>query len=222
MKRWLLLILGTALVFGAEDGGRLGRLTLPLFDPAGRMTRRLTGEVSGTLQESKLTNAVVEFFSSETPEGRAVAWLELDAAVYRRAESAVRGPGELRFRSATEKVSGKDYRYDLTGDRFSLRNGFRIELADGTIEGREADVRLGWLNGDVVIEEFEARGNIVFIPKDPEVLKNFDRAHTERAWYAGSDDVLRLAVPVQTELKGVAGSKITEEAKFPLNLRRKR
>lgn len=192
-------------MWAAEPTGRVSGLSLPILDEAGRATRRLTGDVSGSRDGLKLTGAVVDFFAPENLTAPPVARLFVDEATYLRAESAVAGEGELRFRSVDGNIDGKGYRYDLTGDRFTLRAGFRIELPDATIEGREADVTLRRNKSEVIIGEFEARGNIVVTPRDPAKFE-VERARSEKAWYSARDGILRIAPPVVGLRKGVETS----------------
>lgn len=196
MKRWILLVALLCGTWALAQESQMKGFRLRLFDAAGKPTHLVTGDASGLPPLMKLTGAEVQFLPRDQPTGEPVARVFLDAANWLTTEQVATGEGEVRFRSPQGNITGKGYRYDLEGDRLAIRDGFRIELPEGVVTGREADVTLGRLNGEVVIDAFEARADIVFTPK---VIgkDNIERVGGERAWYAGTDDLLRIASPLR-------------------------
>jgi hypothetical protein len=216
--RFLLALIASGVLAGAQEG-RMSGFSVSFFDPAGRATRKLTGNDAVLGSTIRLREAVVSFIDPSQPGEAGLAQLFLDEARFTQKEQIVTGVGELRYRSAEGNVTGNGYRYDVGGDRFTISEGFRIEMPEGTVEGREAEVKLGRANGKPTIEAFEGRGKIVFTPKNPEEHK-VERAESERAWYAATDGMLNLASPVRSTYKGETSVADFEKLQQPLRLKR--
>lgn len=226
MKHWFLLVLlGIGGVAGAQEGvtraqnGQMRRFSVPLFDAKGRATRKLSGDEASFGSTVRLREAIVSFLDPSERDDAVLAQLFLDEALFVQKEQIVTGVGQLLYRSAEGNISGKGYRYEVASDRFTIRDGFRIEMPEGTIEGREADVKLVRIDDKPVIEAFEARGKIVFTPKNPEEFK-VERAESERAWYAAADGLLNVASPVRQTYKGVPSTSEFETLQYKLKLKR--
>lgn len=204
MKRLLccvLLLACSAWAASGEFGLTGGKISL--FDAQGRLDRRLSGDLSGPPATLRIRAGVVDFFDPEKPTATPLAQLFLNEALYTKADSLITGVGELRFRSPEGNLTGQGYRYDLAADRITMKSGFRLELPDSFIEGREAVIQLGRRDNKPFVQSLEATGDteLVLIPKDPEKFK-IDRAYTRRAWYADADTTLHFALPARAIYQG--------------------
>lgn len=179
-------------------------MSLPQFDEAGRMTRRLTSDaVSGTFEEPHLARGTVEFFRTKGGAPEKVATLEFSDAVCQRALGIISGKGRVHLKSPAGEVSGEGYVFEMATGRLRLTSKVVIDFPLAHVEGAEGEVFFvqaapdeeyaisqATLSGGVVASGFKS-------PAYP-----FERAETSTATYSAGDGALRLATPVTGWSKG--------------------
>ncbi len=178
-------------------------MTVPQFDAAGHMFRRLRAEAAtGSHEEPKLTKGVVEFFPATGAKEKTAA-LDFEEAVYHRATGIISGTGRIHLACPQGEISGVGFRYELSTGHLTLTSTVvmetslaRIEAGQGEAfhtqgaEGKEFSVTKAVLSGGVAATGI----------KNPKVP--YERLESESGIYTAADGMVRLASPVVAWEKG--------------------
>ena len=173
-------------------------LTIPQFDVAGRMIRRLKADsATGSFEEPKLRDGVVEFFRPQDANPERLATLDFAEAIYHRLAGVIDGDNHIRVISPKGNLSGDGFQYQLTLGKLILRSTVVIELPTAHITGEKAEALISQsaADQDFTISQATVTGGVVVTGIKSEKF-NFDRAETASAVYTASDGKLRLASPV--------------------------
>lgn len=195
--RAILLILGAAISLGAAEVSFVVRdLSLPVFDLAGNLVRRLKADSGTGLNSPRLDNGRVEFFrpGSDQPTGV----LTFAQALYASREERISGAGTIELVAPLATISGRGYECQLETGRLELRSDVTVFDERFRMKGEHAKVDFDPKQIDL-IRAATVTGNVTV---EPLATAAFDRAHTESARFSAAEQKIFLKNPVTVWRKG--------------------
>jgi hypothetical protein len=193
----LTLAAATALAAATDYTLKARRLTAPVFDAAGQLTRRLTAASAvGSLTESRLENGQVEFFAPASAD-QVVATLEFDAAHYVNAAERIDGDGTIAFTAPDGTVRGRGFTCELETGRLTLAADvtFTAPAARMTADRGELNFDPKAPGGDRAIKAATLADHVV-LERAPTAKAPFERAETAFARYRADEGKIFLQTPV--------------------------
>jgi hypothetical protein len=197
-------------------------LDLPLFDPSGRLVRRLMAASGsaprGSLKILVLKSGTVEFFGPDGAEPEKIGTLTFEDATYRKADEVIESDGPMLLRFTNGTLAAVGFRHDLLTGRLLLRSAVVLHSPEAHVTGREGEVFLtqNKADRDMLVSSATIRGEVTITEFSLKEIKA-DRLETTSATYTGSDSLLRPALPVLGWNKGIkAGEFGGEEFSIPI------
>ena len=208
---------------GVLHGQPLGKnLDLPLFDPWGRLVRRLKAASASAPGRSidvlVLKSGTVEFFDPDGAVPEKIGTLTFDDATYRKADEVIESDGPMLLQFANGTVAAVGFRYEILSGRLWLRSAVALNFPEAHITGREGEILLtqNKADRDFLVSSATIRGDVTITEFKLKEL-NADRLTTTHATYTGHDSMLRPAVPIGMWLKGAQiGDMGAEDFSIPI------
>jgi len=200
--RAILLILGAAISLGAAEVSFVVRnFSLPVFDSAGHLIRRLKADSGTGLDSPRLDNGRVEFFrpGSDQPTGV----LTFAQALYASRAERISGDGTVKLVAPMATISGRGYECQLETGLLELRSEVTVFNERFRMNGEHAKVDFDPKQSDLV-REATVTGNVTVEPLAT-ASAAFDRAQTESARFSAAEQKIFLKSPVTLWKKGEKG-----------------
>lgn len=213
----LLLIAGPALAADRIELRAQG-ISVPFFDPAGRLTHRLEakrGTKAGELQELREVELV--YFSAAQPDVIVQKLVAADATWDERKELLV-GRGAITVATEENRLTGEGFDFALATSRLHIHRNFKMENVELVLTSDRATVDLMMERaGDEVkvrdVKRCEAIGNLrIVVQKTARRTYRFDEAVSDLAIYESATQLVTLPHPVRYFKAGkpAGGSETTE------------
>lgn len=145
--RALLLTLFFLTAIGTQAASRVNivkveGLTIPFFDPAGRMTHKLTAK-SGTLQgEDRVLHDAEELYFAADDSSKVVQRINAEEAVYSEKKQTLTGSGPLRVTTLASQLSGVGFDFSLGTSVLNLHRDVRMQDPEFVVTGDRGNAEL--------------------------------------------------------------------------------